>query len=383
MDLHEIPEVRQRAGAVTFRELTAGLVWLHLLRAFTLSLSPKLIALGFVSVLGLFGGGWALNKVWLELFIGETDAPVTPFTALGVFWPTGGPMELSARLKAFADVMSVGEWWWYAVLSAWVLPWVAFGSVTIGRAAALSFGVSMNPSVRGNMRYALARWKSALIAFGVPIVLFGIMYGVLALLGLAFFTSDTMATVGGLGYFVVIIAGIKIAVLTLLIVTGGWMLGAALGVEDTDGVDAIQRAYAYVVNRPINFAFYAAVLIGVLAGGYWLLQEIMRYAIEVGGTVSGAADYVRENAVSGLRIEGGTVVETTPIGVDAIAFWVQMAWLVFIGWVASYVWTGGALLYLAMRRVHDQHDMFDIASERPSTRAVVRPETDTSGGEVN
>ena len=380
MDSYDIPEVRQKVGAVTYRELTAGLVWPHLFKALTISLSPKLVALGFLSVLGMFGGGWVLDKLWVSLFTGGEDGSgLSPFTALRAFWPTGGEAELANRLNEFAAMSTSGEGWWHAVLALWCLPWRARGAGTSGRAAALVFGASGNPSARGNLKYTLARWQSVAVAYGVPIVLLLLFSGVLMLLGEVLFGEllfggTVMPAIGGALYVVFIVLGFAIAVLSLLIVAGGWMLGAALGAEDTDGVDGIQRAYAYVVNRPVSFVIYGAILVALLVGGYEVVQIIFRFALEAAGGLSGAEKFARENGVSGIRLEGGSATPTTPFGVDAIVFWMQMTWLLFIGWVASYVWTSGAVLYLAMRRVHDQHDMFDIASEHPGSRAVIRPE---------
>lgn len=360
MDLHEIPEVRRNVGAVTYRELTAGLVWPHMLRALSISLNPKLWLMGFVCALGLFGGGYALDQLVQSIW----DTEVTPFTPLGAFWPTGGRIDFTERMLALAVTLDQSPGWWNAVLAIWALPWIALGSVSVGRAAALEFAVSKAPAIAENFKYAASRWMSGLIAFGVPILMLTILHIVLWILGSLFFAADWLAMFGGIGYAIAIILGLKIAVLTLLILTCGTMLGSAIAIEDTDGVDAIQRSYAYVVNRPINLISYALLLTVSLFIGYTILQFMFRFGLNVASTVSGASEYLSNTE------------EPSSIAQDGIAFWVQATWLVFIGWVLSFLWTGGALLYLGMRRVHDEIDLFEVASEHPRKQFVRPTQTD-------
>ena len=52
----EIPPYRQRAGAVTIRELTAGLIWPELFRVLGLSVHPARVLMGTLTALVLFGG---------------------------------------------------------------------------------------------------------------------------------------------------------------------------------------------------------------------------------------------------------------------------------------------------------------------------------------
>lgn len=360
MDLHEIPEVRQKVGAVTYRELTAGLVWPHMLRALSISLNPKLWFIGFVCSLGLIGGGYALDNIVKQIW----DSNVTPFSPLTAFWPTATPLPIDARLSALQSVIDNSPAWWGLPLALWVIPWLALGSIAIGRAAALEFAIAKAPAVRENVRFAVGRWMSALIAFGVPTLILASLYGALWLVGSVLFSADWIATIGGALFGIQLIIAFMIVVLTLLMITGGTMLGAAIGIEDTDGVDAIQRAYAYVVNRPVNLVCYLFVLGLILVIGYVIIEFVFQFAILTAVSSSPIETYARgaDSDDTGMLLSG---------------YWITITWLMFMGWILSYVWTAGALLYLGMRRVHDELDMFEVPSAEPrSMRTLSAPTQD-------
>jgi len=384
MNTHEIPEARQKVGAVTLRELSAGLVFPHLFRALGISVNPKMVFVGFLVALFVFVGGWALDGVWVEAL--DPDSGLSPWAPLQAFWPTGGPSELAARMGLAGLAFSDAPAWWTALLVVWTLPFLALGSVVVSRMAALEFASAKEPRLRANLAFALSRWRSLLVAFITPVAILLVLQLALWLLGLIFFTSDFMANLGAVIYPLFLILGTLLAITALLSVIGGLMLGPAIAIEDTDGVDAIQRAFAYVTNRPLTVALYLAILGVVLYVAYWLIQEIFRFAIDSSLCSSGAIDYANQ---ADLEVVNDTVEENRPFSARAIGFWVQAFWLIFIGWVFSYVWTAGTLLYLAMRRAHDEHDMFEIPSDTPVRRVIIEEPADTKnapddgGGEIN
>ena len=94
----EIPPYRQRGGAVTIRELTAGLIWPELFRVLGLSVHPARVLMGTLTALVLFGGAWLIQRA--------SDS--AGFAALNIIWPTGGPMAVQERFD------HIGARWIYS-----------------------------------------------------------------------------------------------------------------------------------------------------------------------------------------------------------------------------------------------------------------------------
>ncbi len=340
-----IPPYRQRAGAVTIRELTAGLIWPELFRVIGLSVHPARVLIGTLTALALFGGAWLIERA----------SGSTAFGTLGLAWPTGGSMPGNNRL-----VNMLNQW---AIQSNTpdVIGAIVFASIililgggAIARSAALDFAVDLDPGFRKSIRFAFSRMGMLLGAALIPLIVIGALLGVIWVFGLALMSWSPGDAMGGVLWGLPALLGVFAALLGALYLFGFVMLPGAAACEDTDAGDAIQRVFAYLVAKPHRFVAYAVVLVVQLYIAHIVFQAIMREGLGAAIVLAGANE-------SGFAV-------------DAIHFWQQAAWLVFIGWALSFVFSGGALLYLFMRRVCDEQDIREVRL----TSVVIAGATKTS-----
>ncbi len=342
---------RRRVGALTFEELTAGLVWPHLLRSLGYSLHPGRVLLGAVGAFLVFGVSWVIDES-----VRSGGGPVTAFTAAGEVWPTGGRLPLGERLAGVVEAGGVNGWT-VGLMLLLVLPVVGVVGTAIGRCVAADFCVGRTVTTLAGLRFALGRWRSVLVfSFAAP-VLVVLLWLMLRLMSLVFFRLDFTAVIGAVLYPVAIVAAFVAVLVSLAYGLSLLMMPGALAVEDTDGVDAAERSMAYVANNLVRYAVYVAGLGVLLALAYQGVQFVVRATLLV---AAGGTDAVGMATAMGLaEVDGG---DGTPVRTSIVVFWQQMVWLVFIGWVLSFVSSAGVMLYLCMRRVNDAQDVRDMSA---------------------
>lgn len=340
-----IPAHRERLGALTFHELTAGLAWPLLTRALGQSVRASHLLIGFMISLVVFGGGWLLDRAWVKLFLDgrETEGMVSPFASLGAIWPTGGARQLESRLQATLGFGGAAGWTSIFALLLF-LPVMAIGLGAIGRSTALDIASKRSMSTMDAVRFALARARALIVSALAPVLIVAALIGLIYLVRLAFFEIGFMRPIGATLFVVPLLIGLFAAMLGALIVFGHGMLAPAVVIENTDGVDAIQRSWGYLVSRPIRFALYLLVIVVVLFFAYGVVQEVFRAGI--GFAHRSLPAEMREK----MRFEGG-------YSASSITFWVQMIWLVFIGWVVSFYGCASTIVYLLMRLACDEQDV--------------------------
>ncbi|MCA9292197.1 MAG: hypothetical protein KDA20_00100 [Phycisphaerales bacterium] len=338
----EIPPYRQRAGAVTIRELTAGLIWPELFRVLGLSVHPARVLMGTLTALVLFGGAWLIQRA--------SDS--AGFAALNIIWPTGGPMAVQERFDHIgARWIYSGDTWGVIGAVVWCAIVLVIGGGAVARSAALDFAVDLDPGFRKSVRFAFARLGMLLGAALIPLAVIGALVGLAKLFGLATMTWSPGDAIGGILWFIPMGLSVIAAIVGALYVFGFVMLPGAAACEDTDSGDAIQRVFAYLVSKPHRYVAYGVVLLAQLAIAYWLIQLVVRSGLGVAEDLA-AGDFASWGT--------GAQLDAPPFAARAVAFWIQVAWLIFIGWVMSYLFSGGALLYLLMRRACDEQDIREV-----------------------
>lgn len=390
----------KRLGGVTFDDIAEGLVWPHLVRALGYSFGPSRILIGFLVALWVFGGAWLINWLTDRLFAEEGETLRTAFGALAVYWPTGGAMGLMDRVTLFWPAVGEAPGWQWGLLALWVLPVAMLGGLAIARQVGLDFCASRSLSLVAAVRFAVARWKAVLVASLAPIVLVAIIGIALWLYGLVFFTTAFMGVIGAILFGVLLLPALLAVITAFVYALAFWMMPAAIAVEDTDGIDSVQRTFSYVLNRIVRYASYLFVVGVILYGAYWAAQSALRatagFALDATGTdrielrsieASGSrfARDVRtlEEQREGFARDGGALPEAMrlelerqldqgmqalrerydwepPASLRIIEGWLQIMWLAFIGWVISFKASAGTMLYLAMRKVHDEQDVREI-----------------------
>ncbi len=366
------------SGPVTFDELTAGLIWPKLLRAFSMSLHPSRVFAGTLLVLA----------AWLLVWAVGAGAPriglQSPIDALAQHQQTSaealitGTITVSPLRTATAwHTLHIGSWQAAIaeapvatiIILVLVTPIIGICGGAISRSVAVDTASSLALGFRESMSFALKRWLPFTFALLIPLILVAVLCIALLAVGGATLFTKGVDVVGALLFGPMVLVAILITLLLVGISAGSSMLIPAVSAECTDAADAVQRVYAYLLGRPGRLLLYAAVLILIGVIAFMFVNWIVHSSAELAARLSTAA--LPDARFSDLFDPGPKNGAATSI----ILGWVWFLRVIVAGWVASYFFTAGTLLYLLMRRVNDQQDIREIwfPGMIPGTQAAESP----------
>jgi len=321
--------------------------------------------LGLASVAGPSDGGLVLPAVggqatalpapsrisvpWLYAVAGRLPQPLADVAAL-----VGVPFRPTATLEQVAGALARIGWF--------VLVWSIFGT-GITRHVALRLVGEEAPGPVGATLFGSRKWVSAFNS--VVFVLAGIAALSVpgALLGLGMRTDWGLAFAGAI-WPLVLLGALVLAILAVGLVAGWPLMVAAVGVERGDSFQAISTAFSYLYQRPLHYAFYAAVALAIavpalaVAGLFAdATSELAMWAASFG------MGHERTVAViDGVAGAGGTAAEW---GTEAIRFWNRglATLLSSFGW--GYFWAIATAAYLLLRRDVDGTELDEVVIDEP------------------
>ncbi len=439
------PAPSPRLPLPSFHDLTRGLVWPGLLRAGGMALRPAHVGLAFFLVVLVIllsrvpdlwmstasDGTPILNRpsVQVDRALGEAvgalrearvGAAARKLIAL--------PGEL---VRAHPLVMAI-------MLVPLAMLWGVFGGA-IARSAQWQVARGERMGWTDAFGFALAKMVSLTAALAGPFLFVGVVFGLVALAGRFFFArqpADWMAgaivvaaavgiailqgalskrvragriiaaavigvviagvlvlpqawagPIGGGAYGLLLIVTIGALLLLAMTVVGLPMLSASVMAEGNDAIEAVQRVWAYVVHSPLRLVAYLIVLglqgailvgvVGVLVLGGLEVCAHLATALAKG---SGIGD-LRQFAMFGERPMAANLDGWQETTGKLMGWWAKVAMLMVVAVIVSFVHAGGALLYLAMRRVCDGQDQTDVWDPRASTRVGAARIDDSETGE--
>lgn len=394
-------------------DLTEDLAWPRLLRAPVLALDPSRLGLAFVAVVvaallvqlagAITGGGE--DRVGVDAVAGAGVVEAWSSIAGGVVGVDGGRVgEGLVGLVVGVPASMVSAAPITGTLLLGVL--IALAALVIGSLSRMSVcdeSAGAKLSWTEGLRFGVTRFGSLLTAVLVPLgVVWLIAFGLRAV-GWVVFSVPVLDVVGGLGFGLALLLSL-IAVGSVVAMVFGWpMLLSAVSADAVDGVDAVQRAYAYVFGRPLRLVVYTAVLVvqGLLM--FLIVSAIcvglVRFAVnmsfgwapEPARIAVGLSDVTGERAVLEERIDrlrsqreafepghgefatlSGQIhtaerdLKALTPGATRVAsgtlvrVWSVIPLLIPSAFAVSYIASASVLLYLVMRRLNDGQDVRDI-----------------------
>ncbi|MBL0926440.1 MAG: hypothetical protein IBJ11_02155 [Phycisphaerales bacterium] len=342
---------------MTIAELTAGLVWPTLLRSASMAMQPPRLLLGLLIVLSI----GTINLIF-DAMGGAGDAGIAHQTmrqlgdGLQRFVASGRQADIAgaayalvyeaagsiARLTQNHPVAGA------TLLLAWSLPWSVFGGA-LCRTVAVDVAGDLNMTAREGLGFAIWRYRTFWLAMLIPAALMAAIAVLLMGFGWLLHGLPGIRWVGALIYFIFLVGGLLLMFLLVGFGVGQALLTPAVAAEATDSIDAVQRAYAYVLNRPGRLLLYMLVLIvqGLIA--FLILDWLVESAIAA--TRDWVGMLMSKEAHDALKAGG-------PGGI--IAWWESVAKLLVSAFVVSFYFTGSTILYLLVRRVNDEQDIREI-----------------------
>ncbi len=250
------------------------------------------------------------------------------------------------------DAAPTHAWALLITLLLLVLPVLLLVHAAIARSVACDVAQRLNLSSIAAIRFAARKWPSILAAwFGPFLLALGLAFSLL-LAGLLFRVPVLNVIAGALyGPFLLLAAALVFITLGFLLAQS--LLAPAVVIENTDAIDAAQRAYAYLLCRPGRFFLYAAILLAQAAVSILVAAFLVTVILQWTG------------ALTGFWSHGPILARPDPAGTTAIAaalarLWQSALFALLAGFVLSFYSSASTLLYLALRRVNDDQDIEDI-----------------------
>lgn len=345
-----------------------GMLWHRVLRAPVLGLRPGRLGLAFFFALFLL----------LLLSVGRAvDQQLVPG---GVLMPWSDPAwpEPSASSLWQIFVSTPGAW-----VRGWPVTTVVMGPLliilgavllgAISRITAEEFSRGRQMAWHEGLAFSARLWRSTVGAYIAPLVLIWAIALIFAILGWIFLNWPVLNIIGALLYGLFLLGALVAVIVAVAFVLGEAMLIPAVVCEGADAIDAVQRAYAYVLARPLRLIVYlllgvvgVAVVVAVLAVLAW-------WTIGFAAHATGA--WVRPPAWS--MVWWGSFGDAPPpstvdlaegqrpggsfgVGAAFIQIWVLVPLLLVIASLFSASMATATVIYLAMRRICDGQDVGEL-----------------------
>jgi hypothetical protein len=256
--------------------------------------------------------------------------------------------------------------WFAAIFGLFTMIVFAIGGGAIARMTAQQAATQQRLSVREALDFSMPRWVHALAAQALPLILALLLAAVIALMGVLM-AAPALDVLGALLYGFAIILGLLIAFLLIGYILGHPMIVPAVAVENCGGADAMQRAYAYVVTRPIHLIWYWLIALIGVAIGFLVVSIIAGLALNLTADLYGtlvsnpAIPHTGDLFALTLHNPSGTPLAWHERWASAIiGFWETLVICLVAAYVISAYFSAGAVGYLLMRRAADGQAIEDI-----------------------
>lgn len=365
------PNRRIIVDGVDFREL------FHFPRIFTAvfaALQPPRLLIALFMVLLLVSCG----RLWDGLTGQEAFATVTELAGRSFAGLTSAIMAISLGAlmihlgRLFIDLPLVmwSEYKTFSIVYGLIFVFVmAVGGGAIARMAAQNVASHQRVPVRQALRFAMTRWVRLFIAPLMPLLAVAVVAAIIMLMGVLMLVP-VLNIIGGMLYLVALLLGLLIAFLLIVYALAFLMVVPAMATEDCDGADAQQRAYGYVLSRPLHMVGYLLIALIGLTLGFFVVGLFATGVLNITPALYGI--WTEDNpamAVTAVADIFG-VDRVSPEDVDARWHHVAAGWFInlwqtlIIGivwaYVVSYFFSAATIVYLLMRRTCDGQDIEEI-----------------------
>jgi len=281
------------------------------------------------------------------------------------------PAQVYAAFKSMIIDMPVTLWdrrpGFVLVYGLFALVVISIGGGAVCRMAACEFAGRERLRVTDAFDFATRSWVRLVLAPLLPLLIAGILAVVLVVGGRAL-TLPWIDVVGGLVYGLGLVIGFLIAFVLLAYAASFLMVLPAVATENCGPADAIQRAFAYLLSRPLHLLGYAVTGLVGMSIGYVVIALIAVTTLNATGAatrtladspvVAGTGNY----EIFDLNPPLGEVQKEwhEAWGAAFVQFWQWIVVLLVVAYVVSYVFSSSTIIYMLMRKTVDDQDPSEI-----------------------
>lgn len=353
----------RRDGTVQLADWWEDLLWPKVLSAAALGLRPARIGLAlFGMVLGfaLLALGSQFDK-WIGSQGVALPGELATAGGCGTLlwhWFVHVPHVCLTRSPATAIIFVV------AILPMWL---VVIGAIS--RMTAVEFSKGDFLTWTEALSFSLARMRSLVGAVLGPLVVIWAIALTLAVGGWLLLHWPWVNLVGGILYGLAIVLGIAASLIAIAYLLGHCLLVPAVACEGSDAIDAVQRAYAYTLDRPVRLIVYSAISTLGLAFVMTVVIAVVGGGIGIAylGTGAWAGEKGQQAILHGTNaaLPFATFFDAKPEASFARVSWLIRLWTMIPVYAvfACFVSCGMActtVVYLCLRRVCDGQDTAEL-----------------------
>ena len=367
----------ERPPATSVNDIQFGRIFRFgtLLKAIGTAISPSRIGIAMFTLALLVGGGRTWDAIVAEDNPDAVTSIVAPFessiewigtsgNALVAATTTANPHQFLAAGKKLiwgttARLWNEGHFWFLVLFGTWTAAVMAFGGGMLCRLEAVHIATGDPPPLNPALAMSLERWVAFFGALMVPFVLIALIALGLLVFGFVLLNVPVLDLLGGLGYGLALLLGLGVTLLLLGFAVACPLLLPAVATENCDGPDAMHRAVAYVLAKPLTWMLYLFTLLLGLAFGLIIVGGVATLTITitealVGGWVTGNTFEVAAAAMDPSATAEGSW--STQWSAGLIAFWNSLVQWVVAGWAIAYVMGASTRAYLLLRYTIDGQD---------------------------
>lgn len=282
------------------------------------------------------------------------------------------PMEVGRGFSEILVQTPVRAWelkpWFCLFYGFFALVALSLGGGALSRMAACEIAGRERLRVNEAIDFALAGSIRLITTPLLPLLIAGFLAIVLMAVGVVGFLP-WLDLIGGVLYGLLIVLGFLIAFVLLCFAGGFLMVIPAVAAENCGPVYAHERAYAYLLARPLHLLGYVAVGLIGLALGYFVVGLFIVTTLNITGATVGALSNNSALSVAGgfelFRLEPLAAGEFHASWHERSASWLVSLWQTLLvslvaAYVFSYIFTCSTAIYLLMRRLVDHQDVSEI-----------------------
>ncbi|MDG2093913.1 MAG: hypothetical protein P8J89_01405 [Phycisphaerales bacterium] len=254
-----------------------------------------------------------------------------------------------------------GQWWFMLFMGLWSLLLISIFGGAMCRMETLMAAGGQRCGPLEACEYATARFINFYSSVLIPLVMAAGLSAVLLVVGLLM-NVPVLNLLVSVFYGVSLMIGLGIVLLLFAYGAAGGMLIPAVAVENCDGGDAMQRAFSYMISRPLHLILYIGMGLIGLGLGLVLVLALANAALSTTAGLQGFWTWNSTMDGAGGAIEIFSSIEKPSPGGGSwwgsatgwfIGFWESIVILLVLSWVFSYLCAAWTRIYLLMRRACD------------------------------